>query len=84
MKAERVARRSRSSSRWTGSRTIVIDVAPKDKVSDMTTRIPSVCDMYVTRSRRVLGRSDKLRSFGVYDGSTVQVMSRVRRRKTQG
>ena len=34
--------------------------------------------MYVTSGGRVLRRGDKLRSCGVYDGSTVQVVSRIR------
>ena len=48
-----------------------MDVAPNDTVSDMMKRSPSGGDMYVTSS-------DELRNCGVYDGSTVQVLSRVR------
>ena len=61
-----------------GSGTIVMDGAPNDKVSEMKKRIRSGGDMYVTSGGRVLRRSDKLKSCGVYDGSTVQVMSRMR------
>ena len=58
-----------------GARTIVMDVAQNDKVSDVMKRIPSVA----TCPRRVVVRSsDELRSTGVYDGSTVQIMSRMR------
>ena len=55
-----------------------MEVALNDKVSDMMRRIPSGGDVYVTSGGRVLRRSDELRSCGVVDGSTVQVVSRMR------
>ena len=60
-----------------GSRTVAMDVSQNDKVGDMMKRIPNGGDMYVT-SGRVLRRSEELRSCGVSDGSTVEVMSRMR------
>ena len=66
-----------------GSRTIAMDVAD-DQVSDMMKRIPNGGDMYVTSGRRVLSRSEKLRSCGVSAGCMIRVTSRTRRRKTQG
>ena len=66
----------------------------RDNVGDVAKRIPnSACcskrDVYVTceeREReRVIRRSDELRSCGVCDGSTVQVVSKdAPQRKTQG
>ena len=44
-----------------------MDVAQKDKFSDMMKRIPSGGGMYVTSEGRVLRRSDELRSCGVHD-----------------
>ena len=41
-------------------------------------RIPSGGDTCVTSGGRVLKRSDDMRSYGVVDGSTVQVVSRMR------
>ena len=61
-----------------GSRTIVMDVPQNDKVSDMMKRIPDGGDMYVTSGGRFLRRSDEMRSCGVRDGSTVQVLRRLR------
>ena len=50
-----------------GSRTIAVDVAPNDKVSDMMKRIPSCRDMYVTSGGRVLRRSDERVAESVVD-----------------
>ena len=61
-----------------GSRTLTMDVAQNDKVSDVMKRIPSGDDMYVTSGGRVLRGSDKLRSCGVSGGCTIQVKSRMR------
>ena len=60
-----------------GSRTVVMDVAQNDKVSDMKL-IPNGGDMYATSGGKVLRRSDKLRSCGVSDRCTIQVTSRMR------
>ena len=57
-----------------GSRTIVVDVAQHDKVSDVMKPIPSGGDM---SGGNVLRSSDKLRSYGVSDGCTIQVTSRM-------
>ena len=61
-----------------GSKTFPLDVSPNDKVSDVVRPIPSnVC----SNSRcegRVPGRSDELKSGRVSDGSTVQVVHRMR------
>ena len=62
-----------------GSRTIVMDVSQNDQVSDVMKRIPNGGDMYVTSAGRVLRRSDELRSGGVRDSSTVQVVRRFAR-----
>ena len=64
-----------------GSRTISMDVAPNDKVSDTMKRIPSGGDTYVTSGGRVLRGSDKL-SCGVSDDSAHE--QDAGRRKTQG
>ena len=61
-----------------GCRTVAMDVSQNDKVGDMMNRIPNGGDMYVKSGGRVLRRSDELRSCGVVDGSTVQVVSRMR------
>ena len=66
-----------------GSRTIVMDVSQNDEVSDMMKRIPSGDDVYVTSGGRVLRGCDKLRSCGVRDRSTVQVVSRSRTRRAK-
>ena len=60
-----------------GSRTVTMDVSQNDKVGDMMNRILNGVDMYVTSGGSVLRRSDKLRSCGASDGSTVEVMSRM-------
>ena len=61
-----------------GSRTITMEVAPRDKVRAMMKRILSGGDVYVTSGGRVPRRSDELRSCGVVDGSAVQVSSKIR------
>ena len=60
------------------SKTCPLDVSPDDKVSDMMKRIPDGGDMYLTSGGRVLRGSDELRSCGVREGSTVQVVRRLR------
>ena len=59
-----------------GSRTVAMDVSQNDKVGDMMNRILNGVDMYVASGGSVLRRSDKLRSCGAIDGSTVEVMSK--------
>ena len=59
-----------------------MDVSLSDKFGDITKRIPNkACcsrrDVCVTVGGRVLRSSEELRSCGVRDGSTVQVMSRL-------
>ena len=61
-----------------GFRTITMEVAPNDKVSDVMKRILSGGDVYVTSGGSVLRTSDELRSCGVVDESTVQVVSWMR------
>ena len=48
------------------------------KVEDVMRQIPSSEDMYVTMQGRVPKRSEKLKSCGVADGCTIQVVSRLR------
>ena len=55
-----------------------MDVAQKHIVSDMMKKIRAVVTCTVTSGGRVLGRGDELRRCGVHDGSTVQVMNRMR------
>ena len=59
-----------------GSRTVAMDVSQNDKVGDMMNRILNGVDMYLTSGGSVLRRSDKLRSCGASDGSTLEVMSK--------
>ena len=66
-----------------GSKAFSLDASLSDKVGDIAKRIPnSACcskrDVYVTYEGRVIRRSDELRSSGVSDGSTLQVLSRMR------
>ena len=49
-----------------------------DKVEDVMRRIQNGEDMYVTVQGRVMKRSEKLKSCGVTDGCTIQVMSKLR------
>ena len=48
-----------------------------DKVEDVMRQFLSSEDMYVTMQGRVLKRNEKLKSCGVTDGCTIQVMSRI-------
>ena len=57
---------------------LVSDVE-NDKVDDIVKKIPiSDQDVYVTSGGRILRGSDKMKNCGVRDGSTVQVISRMR------
>ena len=67
-----------------GMKTVAIEVSPEDKVQKILNIVSgSDWDVYVTSGGRILRGSDKLKSFGVRDGSTVEVTSRRRRRKAQ-
>ena len=62
-----------------GSKVTPMEVSlSDDKVEDVMKRIQSDVDAYVTMHGRVLKRSEKLRSCGVSDGCTIQVVSRMR------
>ena len=62
-----------------GMKTVAMEVSPEDKVQKILNAVSgSVGDVYVTSGGRILRKSDKLKSCGVRDGSTVQVMSRMR------
>ena len=62
-----------------GMKTVTMEVSPEDKVQKiLNTASKSDRDVYVTSGGRVLRGSDKLKSFGVRDGSTVEVTSRMR------
>ena len=66
-----------------GFKTLPLDVSPNDKVGDILRWIQSsACDskqdMYATCEGRVLMKDDEFKSGGVQDGSTVQVMRRMR------
>ena len=51
------------------------------KVGDVVKRIPSsACGMYVTCEGRVIRRDDEMKTCGIRDGSTVQLMCRMRSR----
>ena len=62
-----------------GGKTSTMEMEMSDKVDDIVKKIPiSDLDVYVTSGGRILRRSDKLESCEVRDGSTVEVMSRIR------
>ena len=62
-----------------GGKTSAMEMEMSDKVDDIVKKIPiSDQDVYVTRGGRIPRRSDKLESCEVRDGSTIQVMSRMR------
>ena len=66
-----------------GCKTLPLEVSPNDKVGDILRRRQSSArdskqDMHVTREGRVLRKDDELKSGGVRDGSTVQVVRRMR------
>ena len=62
-----------------GGKTSAMEMEMSDKVDDIVKKIPiSDRDVYVTSGGRILSRSDKLESCEVRDGSTIQVMSRMR------
>ena len=66
-----------------GARTSTMEMSLSDKVNDIVGRIPSgaccnKCDVYVTCDGKALTRNGELRSCGVSDGCTVQVVNRMR------
>ena len=62
-----------------GGKTSTREVEMSDRVDDIVKKTPiSDQDVYVTSGGRILKRSDKLKSCEVRDGSTIQVMSRMR------
>ena len=62
-----------------GMKTVTMEVSPEDKVQKiLNTTSKSDWDVYVTSGGRILKGSDKLKSFEVRDGSTVEVTSRMR------
>ena len=62
-----------------GMKTVAMEVSPEDKVQKILNTVSgSDRDVYVTSVGRILRGSDKLKSFGVRDGSTVEVTSRMR------
>ena len=62
-----------------GMKTVAMEVSPEDKVQKILNTVNgSDRDMYVTSGGRILKGSDKLKSCEVRDGSTVQVMRRMR------
>ena len=62
-----------------GGKTSAMEMEMSDKVDDIVKKIPiSDWDVYLTSGGRILRRSDKLESWEVRDGSTIQVMRRMR------
>ena len=64
-------------------KTVPMEVSPKDKVHDVVTKILNTTrgsdqDVYVSSDERVLKGSGGLRSCGVRDGRTIQVVRRLR------
>ena len=65
--------------RVNGSKATPMDVnLTDDKVEDVIRRIQNDEDVYVTMHGRVLKRGEKLKSYEVADGCTIQVTSRLR------
>ena len=65
-----------------GSKTLPLEVSPRDKVDDIVKRFSSSAydgKQDVTCGGRVLREDDELKSGGVRDGSAVQVVGRMRR-----
>ena len=64
-----------------GSKTFPLMISPSDKVDEVMRRIRNnveSTDVYMTCEGRVLRWSDELRSSGVADGCTVQIMNMMR------
>ena len=61
-----------------GMKTVAMEVSPEDKVQKILNTVSgSDRDVYVTSGGRIMRGNDKLKSFGVRDGSTVEVNSRM-------
>ena len=61
-----------------GMKTVAMEVSPEDKVQKILNTVSgSDWDVYVTCGGRILRKSDKLKSCGVRDGSTVQITSKI-------
>ena len=62
------------------SKTVTMDVEPIDKIGDIVRRSVGGGrqDVYATCEGTVLRRDDELKSCGVRDGSTVQIVSMLR------
>ena len=62
-----------------GMKTVQMELSPDDKVQKILNTVSgSDRDVYVMCEGRILRESDKLKSCGVRDGSTVQVTSKMR------
>ena len=62
-----------------GMKTVAMEVSPEDKVQKILNTVSgSDWDVYVMCEGRILRKSEKLKSCGVRDGNTVQVVSRMR------
>ena len=62
-----------------GMKTVAMEVSPEDKVQKILNTVGgSDRDVYVMCEGRILRKSEKLKSCGVRDGNTVQVVSRMR------
>ena len=58
--------------------TVLREVSPEDKVQQIPNTVSgSDQDVYVTCEGRMLRTEDQLKSCGVRDGSTIQVMGRM-------
>ena len=61
-------------------KTVATEVPPEDKVQKILNTVSgSNRDVHVMCEGRILRKSDRMKSCGVRDGSTVQVISRTRR-----
>ena len=62
-----------------GMKTVLKEVSPEDKVQKILNTVSgSDQDVYATCEGRMLRKDDELRSCGVSDGCTIQVMSKMR------
>ena len=60
-------------------KTVPREVSPEDKVQEILNTVGgSDQDVHATREGRMLRKDDQLKSCGVRDGSTIQIMSRMR------
>ena len=62
-----------------GKKKVLREVSPEDKVQKIPNTVSgSDQDVYATCEGRMLRKDDQLKSCGVRDGSTIQIMSRMR------